>query len=53
MTDVASFSDAARAQGEPIAIERSGSGNSAHARIFFSERILAAERGAPARCSSR
>ena len=43
MTDVAAFRDAARARGVPIAIERSRSGNNAHARIFFSEPISVAE----------
>ena len=43
MTDVAAFRDAARAKGVPIAIERSRSGNGAHAWIFFAEPLPAAE----------
>jgi hypothetical protein len=43
MTDAAAFRDAARAKGVPIAIERSRSGNGAHAWIFFAEPIPAAE----------
>ena len=35
MTDVAAFRDAAHAEGVPAAIERSRSGNGAHAWIFF------------------
>lgn len=41
--DVAAFRDTARAKGVPVAIERSRSGNGAHAWIFFSEPVLAAE----------
>jgi hypothetical protein len=43
MTDVAAFRDSARAKGVPVAIERSRSGNGAHAWIFFAEPIPAAE----------
>jgi superfamily II DNA or RNA helicase len=43
MQDVAAFRDAARAKGVPVAIERSRSGNGAHAWIFFSEPVPAAE----------
>ena len=43
MRDVAAFRDTARAKGVPIAIERSRSGNGAHAWIFFSEPAAAAE----------
>lgn len=41
--DVAAFRDTARAKGIPIAIERSRSGNGAHAWIFFTEPVPAAE----------
>jgi len=41
--DVAAFRDTARAKGVPVAIERSRSGNGAHAWIFFSEPVSAAE----------
>jgi superfamily II DNA or RNA helicase len=41
--DVAAFRDTARAKGIPIAVERSRSGNGAHAWIFFSEPVPAAE----------
>ena len=41
--DVAAFRDTARAKGVPVAIERSRSGNGAHAWIFFSEPVAAAE----------
>jgi len=37
--DVAAFRDTARAKGVPVAIERSRSGNGAHARIFFREPV--------------
>jgi superfamily II DNA or RNA helicase len=43
MQDVAAFRDAARAKGVPVAIERSRSGNGAHAWLFFSEPVPAAE----------
>ncbi len=43
MQDVAAFRDTARAKGVPIAIERSRSGNGAHAWIFFAEPVPAAE----------
>ena len=41
--DVAAFRDTASAKGIPVAIERSRSGNGAHAWIFFSEPVPAAE----------
>lgn len=43
MQDVSAFRDTARAKGVPVAIERSRSGNGAHAWIFFSAPIAAAE----------
>jgi superfamily II DNA or RNA helicase len=43
MQDVAAFRDTARARGIPIAVERSRSGNGAHAWIFFAEPVPAAE----------
>ena len=43
MQDVSAFRDMARAKGVPVAIERSRSGNGAHAWIFFSAPIAAAE----------
>ena len=43
MHDVAAFRDTARAKGVPIAIERSRSGNGAHAWIFFAEPVSAAD----------
>jgi superfamily II DNA or RNA helicase len=43
MTDIAAFQDAAHAEGVPVAIERSRSGNGAHAWIFFAEPVQAAE----------
>jgi len=42
MQDVAAFRGTARAKGVPIAIERSRSGNGAHAWIFFAEPVSAA-----------
>jgi superfamily II DNA or RNA helicase len=41
MSDVAAFRDTARAKGVPVAIERSRSGNGAHAWIFFTEPVPA------------
>jgi superfamily II DNA or RNA helicase len=41
--DVAAFRYTARAKGVPVAIERSRSGNGAHAWIFFVEPVSAAE----------
>jgi len=41
--DVAAFRDTARTKGVPIAIERSRSGNGAHAWIFFAEPVPAAD----------
>ena len=41
--DVAAFRDTARAKGVPVAIERSRSGNGAHAWIFFSEPVSAGD----------
>jgi superfamily II DNA or RNA helicase len=46
MQDVAAFRDTAQAKGVPVAIERSRSGNGAHAWIFFAEPVAAAD----ARC---
>lgn len=43
MQDVAAFRDTASAKGIPVAIERSRSGNGAHAWIFFSEPVSAAD----------
>jgi hypothetical protein len=43
MQDVAAFRDTARAKGVPIAIERSRSGNGAHAWIFFAEPVPATD----------
>lgn len=43
MQDVAVFRDTARAKGVPVAIERSRSGNGAHAWIFFAEPAPAAD----------
>jgi hypothetical protein len=40
---VAAFRDTARSKGLPIAIERSRSGNGAHAWIFFAEPVSAAD----------
>ena len=42
MQDVAAFRDTTRAKGVPVAIERSRSGNGAHAWIFFAEPVPAA-----------
>ena len=41
--DVTAFRDTARAKGVPVGIERSRSGNGAHAWIFFTEPVPAAE----------
>jgi len=41
--DVAAFRDTARSKGIPVAIERSRSGNGAHAWIFFSEPVSAGD----------
>ena len=41
--DVAAFRDAARSHDIPVAIERSRSGNGAHAWIFFAEPVPAAD----------
>jgi hypothetical protein len=41
--DVSAFRDTARAKGVPVAIERSRSGNGAHAWIFFAEPVSAAD----------
>lgn len=46
MEDVRAFRDAARVQGVPVCVERSRSGNGAHAWIFFAESIAAKD----ARC---
>jgi len=43
MQDVAAFRDTARTKGVPVAIERSRSGNGAHAWIFFAEPVSAVE----------
>lgn len=43
MQDVAAFRDTARAKGVPVAIERSRSGDGAHAWIFFAEPVPAAD----------
>ena len=43
MQDIAAFRDTARSKGVPVAIERSRSGNGAHAWIFFSEPVGAAD----------
>jgi len=43
MQDVAAFRNTARTKGVPIAIERSRSGNGAHAWIFFSEPVPATD----------
>ena len=40
--DVAAYRDTARAKGVPVAIERSRSGNGAHAWVFFEEPVAAA-----------
>jgi superfamily II DNA or RNA helicase len=41
--DVAAFRDTARAKGVPVAIERSRSGNGAHAWVFFEEPVAAGD----------
>ena len=41
--DVVAFCDTARAKGVPVAIERSRSGNGAHAWIFFEEPVAASD----------
>ena len=41
--DVVAFRDTARAKGVPVAIERSRSGNGAHAWIFFEEPVAASD----------
>ena len=41
--DVVAFRDTARAKGVPVAIERSRSGNGAHAWIFFAEPVAAGD----------
>lgn len=51
MQDVAAFRDTARAKGVPVAVERSRSGNGAHAWIFFIEPAPAADARAPGRAS--
>ena len=43
LQDVAAFRDASKARGIPVAIERSRSGNGAHAWIFFTEPVPAGE----------
>jgi superfamily II DNA or RNA helicase len=43
MRDVAAFRDTATAKGVPVAIERSRSGNGAHAWFFFAEPVPVAE----------
>lgn len=43
MSDVAAFRDAAHAENVPVTVERSRSGNGAHAWIFFAEPVPAAE----------
>ncbi len=43
MQDVAAFRDTARGKGVSVAIERSRSGNGAHAWIFFAEPVPAAD----------
>jgi superfamily II DNA or RNA helicase len=41
--DIVAFRDTARAKGVPVAIERSRSGNGAHAWIFFKEPVAAGD----------
>lgn len=41
--DIVAFRDTARAKGVPVAIERSRSGNGAHAWIFFEEPVAAGD----------
>jgi len=41
--DVAAFRDTARSRGIPVAVERSRSGNGAHAWIFFAEAVPAVD----------
>ena len=41
--DITAFRDTARAKGVPVGIERSRSGNGAHAWVFFAEPVPAAE----------
>lgn len=43
MSDVAAFREAAQSLGVPVAVERSRSGNGAHAWIFFAEPVPAIE----------
>lgn len=43
MSDVAAFRDTARLEGVPLSVERSRSGNGAHAWVFFAESVPAAE----------
>ena len=43
MQDVVAFRDTAQTKGVPVAIERSRSGNGAHAWIFFAEPVSAAD----------
>jgi len=45
MRDVAAFRDTACRLGVPVVIERSRSGNGAHAWIFFAEPVPAVEAG--------
>ncbi|NJO33943.1 MAG: hypothetical protein HC869_13190 [Rhodospirillales bacterium] len=41
--DIAAFRDTARAEGVPVAVERSRSGNGAHGWVFFAEPMQVAE----------